>query len=142
VLTRLALLLTVLLAGCSSTARTPKGSLGISWSENINYGMPIWLRHAESELGRPVIALFCHGGPDANGEWYLWPDAPRKPMPVEHAAWVLASFAEGREVIIFSCNRNGTELGVPKVWYSRQIVSANRIFYPGWAVHFRQFVRE
>jgi len=131
----------LLLIGCAQRVTTPRDSVGISWNRNISHGLPVWMRHLERELDKPVLALVCHGGPNKEGKWYLWPDYPRPPMPVEHAAWVLRDLAEGRQVVILSCNENASLLFVPDVLYARQIVSSNRLFYPGWATHIKQFQR-
>lgn len=45
-------------------------------------------------------------------------------MTAEQAAWLLKDMAEGREVVLVSCNRAGSTLHVPGVWYSQNIVSS------------------
>jgi len=127
----------LLLIGCArSTAQhvTPKGSLAISWSSDISARLPGWVEAWERYLNRPVLVLMCHGGPDDDGTWILDPDWPRPEIPVEHAAWVLRDFSEGRQVVILSCNEAGSVLHVPGVKYARQVVASkfNR-FYPGRA---------
>lgn len=144
------LLFVVLLAvatcgGCATVApmevRTAKGSLGISWSANTRHGLKGWLEAHERALGRPVLLLKVHGGRDEDGVWCIWPDWPRPSMPVEHAAWVLLAVAEGRQVVIQSCNEAGDVLYVPGVLYARQVCSAAPgHWFPGWTTSPRQFV--
>jgi hypothetical protein len=141
---RRVLLILVLLVGCQTQppARidTPKGSLGISWSASTRHGLKDWLELHEKHWKRPILMLKCHGWHREDGTWILTPDYPMPAMPVEHAAWVLRSVAQGRLVVIQSCNQNGTELYVPDVMYARQTCSAHPgYWHPGWVNKPAQF---
>jgi hypothetical protein len=131
---RRVLLILVLLAGCQTAqVTTPRGSLGISWSANTRHGLKAWVEQHEKHWGQPILMLKCHGGHTTDGTWVLTPDYPMPEMPVEHAAWILRAVAQGRLVVIQSCNENGTELYVPDVMYARQTCSAAPDYWhPGW----------
>ncbi len=122
--------LVLLLAGCAH--RFDRSEV-VCWSSNIQFGSEAWLAECEHEFHKPVLLLVCHGGYDYDGNWKLYPDFPMPPMKVSDVAWMLKSIANGREVVLASCNARGTELNVPGVYYSRQTTAAAPwIWYPGW----------
>jgi hypothetical protein len=122
----------LLLAGCAT--HRPESEI-ICWSANVRWGADSWLAACEKEFNGPVVLLVVHGG-YVGEEWHIFPDYPMPPMKVEDAAWFLRGIAKGRTPVITSCNRNGTELFVPDVYYSRQTTAAlEGFFFPGWANH-------
>lgn len=99
-----------------------------------NNGIIYWYKEASSRFKDPII-FACHGGyKTVNGKeiWYLFPDPPRRPQPVEEIANSLNNLYPNRQIFLIVCNEKGIPLTVSRVWYAKNRIWVMPTRYLNW----------
>lgn len=121
----------------------------ICWSENSvsPHARELWLIEARKRFVNPVV-FSCHGGYEfvekqigdetvTTLEWWVYPDAPRKPMSAQACADMLADMYPDRDIVFLPCNHNGFELHTKRVFYARQATWIIPDDYQSWVPLFQ-----
>lgn len=119
----LTLLLCIFLTACSSPAVKQTSPVILNWSPSslAQTSALAWAKEAEKRLGTSDFTMiYCHGV-TRDGEWWLSPDAPRKPLRVADVAWTLRNI-NTKPLVILACNEGAHTLDVPGTLYGRRIV--------------------
>lgn len=105
----------------------------ITWSADVNQdAMRYWLTEARRRFTNPIV-FAAHGGYEfvenkvgdltvIELQWWIYPDAPRKPMSAQAAAETLANMYPDRDIVFTACNKNGFPLRVKRVFYAKKEV--------------------
>jgi hypothetical protein len=135
------IILCLLLVGC---AKAPKQDVPpavmLNWSgETIPDGwIHAWYVEARKRFDNPVIVA-CHGntvgvvGKDGKVDkvWMASADPPRKALPIQQIAEVMANIYPDRDVVYICCNEGGHKITVPRAWVAPAIVWAMPDSFPG-----------
>lgn len=117
-------LILLLLVGCAPLKSQPVISSppdAIVWNRNIARAAYTWRSEVDRRFPGAVM-LIAHGSNNYLGEWYLWPDPPLRPMPVEQAARIIKGIYGNRPLVLVVCNPGHEHLPVGGVFYSKESV--------------------
>ena len=108
----------------------------IQWNDfgKNNDGIKLWYKEATKTFNKPII-FACHGGYrtiDGKDIWYLYPDPPRKPQPVEDLAYSLCNLYPDHQIILIVCNEKAIPINIARVWYSQRRVWVTPTNYVNW----------
>jgi hypothetical protein len=123
------LLLLLLFLASAAPATSPTTRPGptnlIVWSSYIRQDVPeLWLAEARRKVDNPLLFM-CHGMSvpvDGKLVWYVNPDKPRKPQPVQEVARTLSNLYPDRNIILVVCNPAHERISIARVWYPERDV--------------------